>query len=407
MATKTKSESNYLPGGLVPIDSGNYFTHAYGGRCWDQYGNDYLDFICSCGPIVVGHSNHEVIQAAMEQMQKGTLLAFKGPLHEELNLILRKLFPYTPCIRFMKTGSEAVSAAIRIARAYTNKSIIIRCGFHGWHDQFISPDISWHRYITDKNLPRLVPGIPIENSSLVKGWDGESIEKLEETIKEYSNDVAAVILDPVQLREPLEVNAKRIFEITKKTNCLLILDEVKTGFRVGIRGAQGLYNIQPDISIFSKAIANGFPLAALLVSEKIQTGAGPVQVMGTYNSELVSIAAAIKTISILEKPESIPWLWRIGQELIDGINEIVENNGLEEHIQAVPYRWPCMPFIWFREDSKIAQSIKYPFYKKVSEQRVLLFAKHMNFTCLQHSLEDVRETLNRVQSALDHCMQFL
>jgi glutamate-1-semialdehyde 2,1-aminomutase len=403
-STADLKSSKYLPGGLNPLPTDTHIVRGLGGKCWDQNDKSYIDFICACGPLVLGHCNSEVNQAAIEQMGKGMIFPFKTPLQEELALVLKNLFPHTPQVRLMKTGSEAVSASIRLARAYTKRSIIIRCGFHGWHDQVISPDVSWHRYDIDSNHPRLIPGVPIPDHPLVISWNGESLAELDRIFVENDSNIAALILDPVQIREPLEANLKAICELTHRRKSLFILDEVKTGFRVDLRGVQGLYNVQPDLSVFSKAIANGFPLAALLVSEKIAGLVDSTQIMGTYNGELVSIAAALKNISILEKPDSIPWLWYLGQKLIDGINRILNQHQLIDDIQAVPYRWPCMPYIWFHQNSEIAQTIKPCFYEKLIQRGILLFANHMNFVCLAHSLKDIEETLEIVDSSLKDCL---
>jgi glutamate-1-semialdehyde aminotransferase len=305
----------------------------------------------------------------------------------------------------MKTGSEAVAAAIRLARTYTGKNKIIRCGFHGWHDQVISPDVSWHRYEADSRPPNLIPGVPIPEEPLVLSWNGEDIQQLEELFRVNHLNIAALLLDPVQLREPLEENLKTLRRLTRDEEALFILDEIKTGFRVSLGGVQDLYNVQPDLTILSKAFANGFPLAAVVGSAEILDFAPSAKIMGTYNNELVSIAAALKTISILERPTSIPWLWQVGQHLIDGINELLNRYNLIDDIQAVPYRWSCMPYIWFHSRSERAQCLKPIFYEQLVQRGVLLLANHMNFVCLAHTVRDVEDTLQAIGDALADCLQ--
>ena len=137
MTSGKTNSSRYLPGGLKPLPHGTYITRGLGGRCWDQNNKVYVDFVSACGPLVLGHCNPEVNQAVIEQMERGMLFPSNTPMRDELVSVLKRIFPYAAQIHFMKTGSEAVAAAIRLARAYTGKNKIIRCGFHGWHDQVV------------------------------------------------------------------------------------------------------------------------------------------------------------------------------------------------------------------------------------------------------------------------------
>lgn len=400
---------NFLPGGVIsalhPLPD-HYIAYGKGGLCWDQYGNRYVDFINGYGPLILGHSNDEVNQAVFEQMKCGTLFPSHSPLYDELLSVLRRHFPYIDRCLFLKTGSEAVSAAIRLARTYTGKTKIIRCGFHGWHDALMTSHLSWHLYEPDPYPPRTPLGV-IQNSPepLVISWIGEDLQQLADLFNAHRPDVAALLLDPVQLREPIENHLAQIYRIVNREEALLILDEAKTGFRVSLSGAQGLYHIQPDLTILSKGISNGFPLATVIGRHEILDLSPITKIMGTYNNELVSIAAALKTISILEQQNSIPWLWQIGQLLIDGVNEILNRYGLIDIIKAVPYRWPCMPYIWFLSTSKKAQELKEEFYYKLCQRGILLLANHMNFVCLAHTIKDIEDTLQAIEDVLQDCFQ--
>lgn len=396
-----------LPGGVPSAlpSPGSYIVRGLGGRCWDQNGKVFIDFVCGYGPLVLGHCNAEVNQAVIEQMERGMMFPSNSPLHDELTSVLKRIFPYTDRSLFLKSGSEAVSAAIRLARAFTGKTKIIRCGFHGWHDSVVSPHVSWHLYEPDPQPPRLVAGVPQASlEPLVLPWYGEDLQQLEDLFREHRSTVAALLLDPVQLREPLEDCIRELRRLTRDEGALLILDEIKTGFRVSLAGVQGLYNVQPDLTILSKAISNGFPLSAVVGRAEILNLSASAKIMGTYNNELVSIAAALKTISILERPTSIPWLWQIGQKLINGINEIMNRLELIDDIQAIPYRWPCMPYILFRSRSERAQRLKPAFHQQLVQRGVLSLANHMNFICLAHTTDDVEDALQIVEDALVDCL---
>jgi glutamate-1-semialdehyde aminotransferase len=230
------------------------------------------------------------------------------------------------------------------------------------------------------------------------------LQQLEEFFRAHRSSVAALILDPVQLREPLETHLRQICQLAHHEGALVILDEAKTGFRVGLAGVQGLYNVQPDLTILSKGISNGFPLSVVIGRAEILDLSVNAKIMGTYNNELASIAAALSTISILQRPTSISWLWQIGQRLIEGIDEILSRHRLTDDIQAVAYRWPCMPFIWFHHRSERAQRLKPIFYRRLVQGGVLLLDNHMNSTCLAHTSSDVENALQIIEDAWVACL---
>src|SRR5579859_81167 len=397
-----------LPGGVPSVISStesSSIRSGRGGRCWDQTGKAYIDFICGYGPIILGHSHTEVNETVIEQIKRGFLFSSNSPLYEELHRKLGQIYLSTGKTLIFKTGSEAIAAAIRLARAFTNKMGIIRCGFHGWHDTMISPYVSWHLYEADPQPPRLIAGIPPSPVQYVHSWNGEDVEQLVDLCNRYSSQVAALIIDPIQIREPLEENIKQLRILTRNHGMLLILDEVKTGFRVSLGGVQQLYGIQADLTILSKAIANGFPLAVVLGREEIVSLASSIKIMGTYNNELLSIVAALTTISVLEKPGIITWLWDAGQRLIDGFNEILERKGLLDHICAQAYRWPCLPALRYRQDSEMARHLQTVLPRELTNRGVLLLANHPSFICTEHTTTDIDEALQIFEESVNACLK--
>lgn len=394
-----------LPGGVPSVlGPDRYIVRGLGGRCWDQFDRGYIDLVCGYGPIVLGHSDREVNEAVVEQMGRGMIFPSCSPLHEKLACVLKRLIPGAEASIFLKTGSEAVSAAIRLARAYTGKAKIIRCGFHGWHDQVVSPHISWHRY-ERASSPRPVAGVPAAGREpLMIAWDGESLQKLEEFLRTHRATVAALIIDPVQLREPLGENLRELHELVRRADALFIMDEIKTGFRVGLAGVQGLYGAEPDLSVFSKAIANGFPLAVVSGRADIVRLSQGARIMGTFSNELISVAAALKTISILERPGNITRLGQLGERFIEGVNGILNRLGLAEDVRAVAYRWPCMPFIWFRGGLDVSGRMKPEFYRRLSRRGLLMLGDHMNYVCLSHGGGEIDEALQAVEDTLRECL---
>jgi glutamate-1-semialdehyde aminotransferase len=402
------SSPRMLPGGVppaLPSTEARYLSSGKGGRCWDQFGKTYIDFICGYGPVILGHAHTEVNAAVIKQLAKGILFSSNSPLHDELSWKLKELFPHSDETLFFKTGSEAVTAAIRLVRAFTGKMKVIRCGFHGWHDAMISPTISWHLYEADPQSPRHVPGIPSSSFQDILCWNGENLQQLADLCKANHGEVAALIIDPIQIREPVEENLKHLRQLTLDQGLMLILDEIKTGFRVSTGGVQQLYGIQADLTILSKAIANGFPLAVVLGRKEIVSLATTVRIMGTYNNELLSIAAALATIEILERPGIIPWLWEAGQQLIDGLNEILQRKLLIDDIRARPYRWPCLPTLWYRQHSEKAKRLMPVLHRQLARRGLLLLANHPSYTCVEHTHEDISLALQIFEEAVSDCLQ--
>lgn len=381
-----------LPGGVPSVlgDSRQrYITKGKGGRCWDQLGQEYIDFICGYGPIILGHAHAEVNQAAIAQMEAGVLFPSDSPLHMELEKVLSALFPHTNRCLFLKTGSEAVSAAVRLARAFTGKMRIIRCGFLGWHDSMMAQHVGWHLYTADTHPPRSIVGIP-DNLEILT-WKGEDLEELKDLFRLNRGEIAALILDPIQLREPCDENLQALRNLTHTEEALLILDEIKTGFRVHLGGVQGLYGIQADLTLLSKALANGFPLSVVIGRAELVDLAGVTKIMGTYNNELLSVAAALKTIAILQRPGIVDGLWDRGQQLIAGLNGSLAEHGWGDLVQAVAYRWPCMPALWFRNAYLLEKKLP----KELAKQGVLILANHPSFVCVEHTAEDVEAAIQR------------
>ncbi len=399
--------NNVLLGGVPSVFSGlegRNISYGRGGKCYDQEKRSYLDLICGYGCIILGHSNKEINKAVMSQLQKGMMLPSVSSLQNNLAENLCRLYPWADSCRFFKTGSEAVTGAIRLARAYTERKKIVRCGFHGWHDAVVSPHIRWHLYNVDLAYLEHVAGI-IDEPQHVINWNGKNVDELADIFTKNREEVAAFIIDPVQLREPIGDTIKEIDRIVKGSESLLIFDEVKTGFRVGLSGVQGLYGVAADLTILSKGIANGFPLSALIGRQDIMNHATRCRLMGTYNGELLSIVAALKTIEILEKTRGCLQIGEIGQYFIDGVNEICIRHGVFDNIQAIPYRWACMPFLHFSGDQSRKQRIKSRFYRSTTMHGLLLLQDHMNFICLDHTKSDIDQAFSIIDDAVQTCIR--
>ncbi len=269
----------------------------------------------------------------------------------------------------------------------------------------VSPSISWHLYEADPQPPRLVAGVPPSSFQDILSWNGEDFQHLVDLCDEHRSELAALIIDPVQIREPIEENLKQLRALTRNQGMVLILDEIKTGFRISLGGVQQLYDVQADLTILSKAIANGFPLAVVLGRKEIMSLSPSLRIMRTYNNELISVAAALMTISILERPGIISWLWEAGQQLIDGFNEILSRKQLVDDICAVPYRWPCLRALWYRQRSETARRLMSVLQRELACHGLLLLANHPSYICVEHTHGDIGDALQIFEDSVSDCLK--
>lgn len=320
---------NYIPGGCQTMSKAaeKYVRGVYpvtiakgnGAVVDDDEGNSYVDFISGLGPIILGYNHVSVTKAAIKAIQDGGP-TFSLPHTSETRLaeMLSNLYPSAEMTRFFKTGSDALSAAVRVARAFTGKSRVLVCGYHGWHD--------WYAVSTDK--PCGIPENLKENVGVFRYNDIQSLRDLF-----TKDDVAAVVLEPVVYDGPENGFLEQVIQVAHEHEALVVFDEVVTGFRFGLAGAAGYFEVTPDLACFSKAMGNGYPIGALSGKrDYMEMFERPdFLVSGTFNGDTVSLAAAFATIYALRDNErmNIKKLWAAGDRLRNLFSEIVTMAGLE------------------------------------------------------------------------------
>lgn len=256
----------------------------------DIDGNKYLDFINALGSVSIGYGIKSVNQKINRNINDGNCFTLSHPLEVKISKKLIKLIPSAEMVRFGKNGTDVNSAAIRLARHYTKKDIIAVCGYHGWQD--------WYIASTQMNS-----GVPKTLNKYVKKFMYNNILSLEKIL--MKKNCAAVIMEPLSYSLPKNNFLYEVRKLCKKYKVLLIFDEICTGFRVSLGGAQKIYNVTPDISTFGKAMANGFPLSAIVGKKKIMKHMSKIFYSGTFAGEIASLSACEATIDFLLKEKSI------------------------------------------------------------------------------------------------------
>jgi glutamate-1-semialdehyde 2,1-aminomutase len=324
-----------------------FYTHGKGSRIYDVDGNEYLDFTLSQGPLILGHSHPHVLKSINEYSELGQIFAGQHIKEVELAEKINELIPSAELMRFSLDGSEAIQTAFRVSRAKTGKKKFLRFEghYHGWMD-----NVCWGisapsaEAMGDEENPNVFPwteGLPehTRDEFIIIPWN--DLDLLKKVVSERHHEIAAIITEPVMCNSgcipPKEGFLEGIREICDQFNITFILDEVITGFRLSLSGAQKYFNIKPDISIFAKAMGSGYPISAIVGKREWMGLIEQSKVIhaGTMNSNNATIAAALATIEVLEKENPYERMHRLGQRLMNGIKKAAEDNGHNLLVQGI------------------------------------------------------------------------
>jgi glutamate-1-semialdehyde 2,1-aminomutase len=375
--TLAKGPTQFIKG-IAP----KYLMRGKGSHVWDVDENEYIDFNMGIGPLSLGYSYDKVDEAIKKQLEDGITFSLMHPLEVEVAQLINKVVPNAESIRYSKTGADITSAAVRAARAYTGREKVLCCGYHGWHDWYIS--------VTDRNK-----GIPEANKDLIFTFNYNDIQSVIDSI---DSETACVILEPFVFEEPKDNFLQKLKDVCTENGTLLIFDEMWTGFRIALGGAQEYFGVDADLACFSKAVANGMPIAILTGRKDVmQLFEKDVFFFTTFGGEALSLAAAKATIEEI-RDKSVPaYLARQGKKLKDGYNKIV--NELEiDYSKCTGY--DCRSIITF-DAAKSGQNpleLKSLVQQEMIKRGILWGGFHnMSFS---HSDEDVEYTLKAYQDVL-------
>ncbi len=349
---------------------------------WDEDNNKYIDFICALLPIIIGYNNKEVNNSIVKQLKKGISFSLPTKIETELSKVLCRLIPSAEMVRFGKNGSDVTAAAIRLARAHTKRDKIIFCGYHGWHDWYIGK--------TEMSI-----GVPDKVKSLTKSFKYNDIKSLEKILKKNPKSYAAVIMEPVYNIEPKKNFLKRVKNLTKKYGCLLIFDEIVTGFRVHLKGAQHYYGVKPDISCFGKAMANGMPISAIVGKKNIMKNFDKIFFSTTFGGETLSIVAALTTINFLKKKNVINKIKKFSLNLTKEIRKIIIKLNLNKIF--------IIEGVWWRPAFGVCKGIDREYLQILRKNLIknkLLIGNSFNFCYAHTNIKTHKQILKKVEKAL-------
>lgn len=380
--TFSKSATNVVKG-ASPL----FLERGQGCHVWDVDGNRYVDFILGLLPIVLGHCDPDVDAAIRDQLGKGISFSLATRLEPELAERLVRLIPCAESVRFGKNGSDATSAAIRLARAFTGRDRIAICGYHGWHD--------WYIGTTTRNL-----GVPRNVSELSETFPYNDLDRLESILKTEPDAYAAVILEPIALEEPAPGFIEGIRELTHRYGVLLVFDEIVTGFRIAMGGAQETLGVTPDLACFGKAMGNGMPISAIVGRRDLMAMMEDIFFSGTFGGEALSLAAAIATIDKLEKTKGPEQITSTGRRIKEAVTGLLATHALTDVFRVVGAGW--WPALLPVPDCPIDASVATSLLRQELVAEGVLMGATFNL-CLAHDEDALSETLGSWDNALEVC----
>jgi glutamate-1-semialdehyde aminotransferase len=379
---------NFVPG-EYPI----FLVEGKGGRVRDVDGNEYIDMLCGYGPIILGYREEEIDEAVIEQIRnRGTCFSLTQPVQNRLAARLRGLIACAEMTIPVKTGSDATTLAVRIARGKTERTKVLRCGYHGWHDWCVE----------------VKGGVPKKLYEDIHEFHYNDLEGAEALMRLHGDDTAAIIVTPLghplahPVEEPKPGFLQGLRSLADRHGAVLIFDEIRTGFRIDIGGAGKHYGVTPDLVCIGKAMANGYAISAVCGRREVmRVVEKEVFVSSTYFPNSLEMAAALATLDMLEREPVLATIRERGARFLARARAAVKRSGVLAHVSGVPQ----MPFITFPEEPgdprKRYRERRTRFYTEVVRRGVFLQPFHHGYIAYRHTDADIEQACVAVEEALE------
>lgn len=388
LGAQTVSKSRLtLPPGLAPL----YATHAEGCRIWDVDGNEYVDLISGLAAVNLGYGDPEISAAVIAQVPQGVTISLAHPIEEEVAQLIVDLVPSAEMVRFGKNGSDATSAAIRVARGFTGRDDVIVCGYHGWHDWYIGTQPT-------RNL-----GVPEGVAAMAHSVPFNDLGVMEAELQ--ARPIAAIIMEAMTVEWPNAGYLEGVRELATRYGAILVFDEMVTGFRFARGGAQEFFGVTPDLATFGKGMANGYPLSAIVGRRDLMGVLETAFFTGTFGGELLSLTAAKVVLERIKNTDVIADISRIGERLAERVTEEIAHAGLADVISIDGH--PAWKFVvWNPALGEQLADLKLLFMQEMSRRGVLMIATHNVMASHDDAALDTivaayRDTLPIIRDALE------
>ena len=319
--------------GVSPI----YAEAAAGCRFTDVDGNEFIDMAGGTGVVYLGYCHPEVDDAAIGQIRRGIAYPVNSPLEIELAELLVEAIPCAERVRYTKGGGDADAVAVRLARCYTGRDKALFCGYHGWHDWYLASNLASPENLHDHLFPGVpAGGVPRALAGTAIPFAYNDLNDLRAKLEANRGQVACVIMEAARTFQPEPGFLEGVRELADEHEAVLIFDEVVTGFRYALGGAQERFGVTPDMATFGKAIGNGYPVAAVTGKRAIMDSIASSFVSSSYWSEPASLAAAVAIQRVIRRENVIDHIWRVGARMQEGVLRVARDHGLPLTIAGLP-----------------------------------------------------------------------
>ena len=350
-----------------------YFAGASGAHLWDVDGNRFVDFMLGYGTVLLGHADARVDEAAFAEIRTGSTLGMMKPAQARLAQLLTETVGGEMAM-FMKTGSDATSAAVRIARAATGRDRIVRFGYNGWHD--------W--------AAERPTGVLASAASVVDRIPYNDLDALAAVLADHRDAVACIVMMPFLLDPPGHGYLEGVRELTDRHGIVLVFDEMRSGFRMAPGGAQEYFGVRADLATYSKAMANGWEISALVGRADLVGRLADVHISSTFFSNTGPMAAAAATIDVVRDTDALARIWRLGERLQDGLRRLSDAAGVPTDVIG----YPPMPFIDFGRCGSAAEDVARTFFTATVRRGIFFHPNHHWYVCAAMGDDDIDAALD-------------
>ena len=375
MATQTHSKApREALRGIEPC----FLERGQGGHVWDLDGNEYLDFRCSLGPITLGHRFPAIESAVRAQLELGTVFSYPHRLEVEVAEALVEAIPCAEMVRFLRTGGEAMAATMKLARAYTGRDRILKCGYHGWLTTMAGDGVPE----AVRSVHTELPWGAVDRFAAELEADADHIAAITVAYSYSAGDAAGGFL-------------RALRELADKHHVLLIFDEIVTGFRLARGGAQERFRVTPDLAVVSKGMANGWPIAAYLGRREVMETVKSAVISSTFGGETTGLAAAKAALEVYASEDVIGRLDLLGRRMMQGYNDACEAVGAPARMIGLP---PCPQLVWSNGPELTAGELALRLDSELLQRGVITYSvMYVNYS---HTDEDLEQLLARLEEAL-------
>ena len=371
-----------------------YFSKAKGVEVWDLDGNKYIDMsISGIGANILGYADHDVDAAVQEAIANGTSCSLNCPEEVELAELLCGLHPWAEMVRFARTGGESMAVAVRIARAHTGKDKVAFCGYHGWHDWYLAANLGTENALGEHLLSGLSPrGVPKGLTGTALPFRYNHLEELESIVAENKGEIGVIVMEPIRDADPEIGFVEGVRSIADDIGAVFIVDEISAGFRFNTGGAHLVFHKEiPDIAVFSKALGNGYPIAAVIGNADVMQSAQKTFISSTNWTERIGPSAAIAMIKKHKKVDAGKHLVWLGEQIQLGWKKMAKKHGLAIEVGGMK------PLSHFAFDHDKAQLMKAYYIQLMLEQGFL--ASNLFYAMYAHTKENISDYIKAVDES--------